>query len=339
MLVIAGGLGAWTVKNDGYLFGLRTPLAAPDYEGTGGAEIEVEIPEGNGYTIGAELAEQDVVASAESFARAFSINPSSGSIQPGIRTLKKQMSAEAAVALLVENKIDRAGFTVPEGYTTGQIQQSLIDKGWPKADVDAAFKDIASVLPPEADGEPEGWLFPSTYEVKPDQTPAADVVKQMIDETTAVLKHLKVPAEQRETVLIKASLIEREARMAEDRPVMAAAIENRLTANDWLGIDASLLYGLGRTSGGLTSAELADGSNPYNLSVRGNKGLPPTPIASPSRSSIEAVMNPADDSEVFFWCTVNLQTGETKFASTQAEHDKNIAELHAWMEANPGWDE
>ena len=160
----------------------------------------------------------------------------------------------------------------------------------------------------------------------------------MVEGTTNVLKQLEVPAGQRETVLIKASLIEREARLAEDRPIMAAAIENRLAANDWLGIDASLLYGLGRTSGGLTTAELEDGSNPYNLSVRGNKGLPPTPIAAPSRSSIEAVIKPADDSEVFFWCTVNLQTGETKFADTQAEHDKNIAELHAWMEANPGWD-
>lgn len=338
VLVVVGALGAWTVVNGGYLFGLRTPLAAPDYEGTGGEPIVVEVPPGaNGQAIGAELAEKDVVASEGAFVHAFGANPEAAAIQPGTHTLKLRMSAAAAVALLAENNIDRAGFTVPEGYTVGQIKQSLIDQGWPQEDVEATFADIASLLPPEADGEPEGWLFASSYEVKPDQTPAAEVVKQMVGQTTTILDELNVPAEQRETVLTKASLIEREARQDDDRPLMAAAIENRLAADEWLGIDASLLYGLGRTSGGLTSAELADGSNPYNLSVRGNKGLPPTPIAAPSRESIDAVLNPADDPDVFYWCTVNLETGETKFATTQAEHDQNVAELHDWMEANPDW--
>jgi UPF0755 protein len=338
VLVVIGGLGAWTVKNDGYLFGIRTPLAAADYEGTGGEPVTVEVPEGaNGYSIGAELAEKDVVASADAFVHAFNANPDAGAIQPGTHTVKLRMSAASAVALLAENNIDRAGFTVPEGYTVDQIRASMIDQGWPEADVEAAFENIGSLLPAEAGGEAEGWLFASSYESKPDQTPAADVVQQMIAQTIQVLDVLEVPADQRETVLIKASLIEREARLAQDRPIMAAAIENRLAADEWLGIDASLLYGLGRTSGGLTSAELADASNPYNLSVRGHKGLPPTPIAAPSRASIEAVMNPADDPDVFFWCTVNLETGETKFATTQAEHDQNVAELHEWMAANPGW--
>jgi UPF0755 protein len=338
VLLVAGGLGGWTVLNDGYLFGIRTPLAAPDYEGTGAEPVVVEVPQGaNGEAIGAELAEKDVVASVGAFVHAYGANPDAAAIQPGTHTLKLRMSAASAVELLAENKIDRAGFTVPEGYAISQIKQSLIDQGWPQAEVEATFEDIASLLPPEAGGEPEGWLFPSSYEVKPGQTPATEVVTQMINQTTSILNELDVPAKQRETVLIKASLIEREARLDKDRPIMAAAIENRLAADEWLGIDASLLYGLGRTSGGLTSAELADGANPYNLSVRGNKGLPPTPIAAPSQASIEAVMNPADDPDVFFWCTVNLETGETKFANTQAEHDQNVAELHEWMDANPGW--
>ena len=339
VLVVVGGLVGWTVVNDGYLFGIRTPLAAPDYEGTGGEPVTVEVPEGaSGQAIGAELVEKDVVASVGAFVHAHGANPDAAAIQPGTHTLRVRMSAASAVALLAENNIDRAGFTVPEGYTVDQIRASMIDQGWPEADVNAAFEDIASHLPPEANGEAEGWLFASSYETRPGQTPAAEVVQQMIAQTLQVLEELGVPADQRESVLIKASLIEREARLPEDRPIMAAAIENRLAADEWLGIDASLLYGLGRTSGGVTSAELADASNPYNLSVRGHKGLPPTPIAAPSRASIAAVMNPADDPDVFFWCTVNLETGETKFADTQAEHDENVAELHAWMDANPGWD-
>lgn len=338
VLLLVGGLGAWTVKNDGYLFGVRTPLAAPDYEGTGGEPVEVEVPQGaNGYSIGAELAEKNVVASADAFVQAFKANPDAAAIQPGTHTLRLRMSAASAVAVLAENKIDRAGFTVPEGYTVDQIRASMVEQGWSEADVKAAFGSLDSLLPAEAGGEAEGWLFASSYESRPELTPAADVVQQMIAETIKVLDGLDVPADQRETVLIKASLIEREARLADDRPIMAAAIENRLAADEWLGIDAALLYGLGRTGGGVTSAELADADNPYNLSVRGHKGLPPTPIAAPSRASIEAVMKPADDPDVFFWCTVNLETGETKFANTQAEHDQNVAELHEWMAANPGW--
>jgi UPF0755 protein len=162
---------------------------------------------------------------------------------------------------------------------------------------------------------------------------------------------MEVPREQWQEVLIKASLIEREAPgsvwpirvqggeevdvlavVSADREVlqmMARAIENRLAQGMSLGIDATVLYGLGRTSGDLTDAELADPDNPYNTRV--HTGLPPGPIASPGEASIEAVLNPADGDWIF-WCTVDLETGETKFAVTYTEHQQNVAELAAWLE-------
>lgn len=331
VLLVVGALGAWTVVNDGYLFGIRTPLAAPDYEGTGGEAVVVEVPQGNGHTIGVALVEQDVVASAEAFVRAFNANPDAASIQPGTRDMKLQMSAASAVELLATNKVVRGGFTVPEGLTATQIEQRMIEQGWAEADVKAAFKNVKDLLPPEAGGKPEGWLFPSTYEVKPGETPPTEVLQQMIAETVRVLDEIDVPSDQREKILAMASLIEREAKNPEDQPKMSRVIHSRIEQNWYLGIDAAILYGEGRTSGALYQSELDDASNLYNL--RRHKGLPPTAISNPGRTAIEAAMRPAEGPWMY-WCAVNLETGETKFATTQTEFEALVTELRQWEAAN-----
>ena len=82
----------------------------------------------------------------------------------------------------------------------------------------------------------------------------------------------------------------------------------------------------------LTKAMLDDTSNPYNL--RRLKGLPPTPIASPGAASIKAVLEPADGTWMY-WCTVNLETGETWFSTTEAEHSQCVAAMNDWLAANP----
>ncbi|WP_448629381.1 endolytic transglycosylase MltG [Cellulomonas soli] len=159
------------------------------------------------------------------------------------------------------------------------------------------------------------------------------VLQQMVAKTVAVLTAKGVPNDQWETVLIKASLIEREAKRDEDRPMMARVIENRLDKEMTLGIDAAVAYGAGVSGTDLNNDLLNDTSNPYNL--RKLVGLPPTPIAMPGEKSIDAVLAPADG-DWLFWCTVNPDTGETKFAMTLDEHKQNKAELDAWIAANGG---
>lgn len=331
-LVVVGGLGAWTVKNDGYLFGVRTPLAAADYEGQGGEPVDVEVPErASGHVIGEVLAEKDVVASADAFVQAFNANPDAAAIQPGTHTMRLRMSAAAAVELLAANDIQRGGLTVPEGLTAAQIEERMIEQGWPEADVRAAFEDVGQLLPPAAGGKVEGWLFPSTYDVKPDETPAADVLRQMIAQTVSMLDELQVPAGEQEDILAMASLIEREAKNPEDQPKMSRVIHSRIEEGWTLGIDAAILYGLGRTSGALYQSELDDASNPYNLRI--HEGLPPTAISNPGRSAVEAALHPADGPWMY-WVSVNLETGETKFATTEQEFNALVAELRAWEEEN-----
>jgi UPF0755 protein len=331
VLLVVGALGAWTVVNDGYLFGIRTPLAAPDYEGAGGEAIVVEVPQGNGYTIGAELVEQDVVASAEAFVRAFNANPDAASIQPGTREMKLRMSAASAVALLAENNVDRAGLTVVEGSTVAQIEQMMIETGWPEADVTAALADPAALgLPAEAGGHLEGWLAANTYEVKPDSTSAADVLKQMVALTVQELDELDVPAAQRNDLVIKASLVEREA-PDEYRGEVARVIENRLAANEALGLDAIDSYGRKKPSHEITSAEFQDKSFPYASRVV--KGLPPTAIGAPSKASIEAVLR-APEGPWRWYVTVNLDTQETKFTDDYNEFLAFKDEYQVWAAEN-----
>jgi len=153
----------------------------------------------------------------------------------------------------------------------------------------------------------------------------------MTAQTVAVLTEKGVPQDQWATVLNKASLVEREARLPEDRPKVARAIENRLDREMKLDVDSSVAYGLGKPGTGLTTADTEDASNLYN--TYRHLGLPPTPIASPGAASIDAVLAPAEGDWIF-WVTVNLDTGETLFATTLAEHQENVALLRAWQAEN-----
>ncbi len=173
-------------------------------------------------------------------------------------------------------------------------------------------------------------MFPKTYTVQPGDD-ATTLLTAMVDQTKKELESLGVDKSDWEDTLIKASLIEREAKHAPDRPKMARAIENRLDRDMILQIDASVAYGLGKPGTELTRADLRDPENPYNLYE--HIGLPPTPIANPGASSVEAVVNPADGDWIF-WVAVNLKTGETKFSETNAQHEVYKQELEAWMKEN-----
>jgi UPF0755 protein len=126
-------------------------------------------------------------------------------------------------------------------------------------------------------------------------------------------------------VITMASMIEREAKLPEDRPKIARVIYNRLDANQRLEIDASLEFGLGIKGKALTASQLKSDS-PYNL--RKVAGLPPTPIGAPGQSSLEAALNPADG-DWLYWVTTDLESQTTKFAETYEEFLRYKAEFDA----------
>jgi UPF0755 protein len=280
------------------------------------------------------LHDADVVASVKAFTDAFAANPDASKIQPGTYSLlKKEKAADAVTALLSPANRVSLKVTIPEGYSVKQIVQRINEVTLiPVDDLNAALKDPAAIdLPAQAGGNPEGWLFPSTYNIEPGAT-ATSVLKQMADQMVKVLTDKGVPQDQWKTVLTKASLVEREAKRDEDRPPMAQAIDNRLAKDMFLQIDATVAYGAGKPGTALTTADLQDASNPYNSYV--HTGLPPTPIASPGQASIDAVLNPADGTWIF-WQLVDPSTGETKFENTNEEHNRDVALLNQWLKDHP----
>ncbi len=332
VLLLAGatyvGVSVW----GGHGTGATGQSNVQDYPGPGAyPPVSVQISPGDtGAVMARTLHTAGVVATDQAFVDAFAANPDAAKIQPGTyNLLKEQKASDAVLALL--NPANRVSMkvTIPEGYTVSQIVQRINEVTLiPVADLNAALKDPTAIgLPAEAGGNPEGWLFPSTYEVEPGAT-ATSVLKQMTAQMITVLTTKGVAQADWKTVLTKASLVEREAGRPEDRPSMARVIENRLNKTMMLQIDASVAYGAGKSGTQLTDADLHDANNPYNSYV--HTGLPPTPIASPGADSIDAVLNPADGTWLF-WQLVNPETKETKFENTLDQHNQDVAVLNAWL--------
>jgi len=334
LLLAAGAIYVgWSVfGNHG---GGGADAAVQDYPGPGAyPPATVVINSGDtGAAMAVTLKDAGVVATEKAFRDAFAANPDASKIQPGTYSLlKEQRAADAVTALL--NPANRVSMkvTIPEGYTVKQIVQRVNEVTLiPVDDLNAALKDPAAIgLPAEAGGNAEGWLFPSTYQIEPKAT-AASVLKQMSAQTVKVLTAKGVPQDQWKTVLTKASLVEREAGRPEDQAPMARVIENRLAQDMALQIDATTSYGLGQTTAP-TTAQNNDASNPY--STYAHTGLPPTPIASPGESAIDAVLNPADG-KWMFWQLVDPSTKETKFEETFAQHTADVAQLAQWLRDHP----
>jgi UPF0755 protein len=332
-LVLVGGSGYAVWLNLESLTGLSNPLASKDFPGPGGDQVDVKIPEGaSGTAMGEALYDAGVVASVAAFTAAFEANPDSVMIRPGTHTMLEEMPASDAVALLVKNDTVDLQLTIPEGYTADQVVERAVQvSGLPAEDFEAALEDPAEIgLPDQADGKVEGWLYPDTYTLEPDDT-AAGLLSQMVERTKSELEEKGVSSKHWQTVLTKASLVEREGLHSEDKPKIARAIENRLDDDMRLEIDAAVAYGARKSGTELTNADRDNTKNLYN--TYRHAGLPPGPIASPGEVSVDAVLDPTPG-DWKFWVTVNLDTGETKFADDFEEHQRNVQELRDWQAAN-----
>lgn len=305
----------------------RSPAVA-DYSGEGTGEVVVQVePNSTASEIAQTLEAKGVVKSARAFTLAAVEDPDSRKLQPGTYTLRKQMSGASALALLLDpDSRLRGRVVVPEGLTVAQTLQRIADATEiPLAELQAAAKDAGALgLPPYAKGL-EGFLFPATYEMEPGTT-AVQALSMMVRRfsvaATATGLEAKAAALGRTPyeIVIVASLIEREVRFDDELPKVAQVVYNRLEQGETLGIDAAILYGLGRTSGALKQSEL-DRETPYNL--RKVRGLPPTPIASPGEATIKAALNPTGGDILFY--VLATKEGRSVFTSTLAEHNRAVA--------------
>lgn len=301
---------------------------APDYTGTGTGSVVVEVQDGDNATdIANTLVGQDVVKSVEAFTDAAMANPESTGIQVGFYKMKKQMSAESALDVLIDpGNMVQSAVTVPEGYRLEQIIATLAkETDFSKRQYEKVLRRPNAIgLPPYANGNAEGYLFPATYMLPPNATPKS-VLTMMVDrwrqaaeeaDLVAAAERLGyTPAE----LMVVASLVEAESNRDADRGKVARVIYNRLetdATNGLLQIDAAVNYAHDRDLGIALTTDDLEIDSPYNTYK--NPGLPPTPIEAPGDAAIEAAANPTDGPWVFY-VTVNLRTGETKFTESYDE--------------------
>jgi UPF0755 protein len=278
--------------------------------GSGPSEpVEVTVPRGaTAAEIGSLLEDAGVIRSSLAFRLMASFRGGGSDIKAGQYALRTNMPLDEVFLLIEKGPADTTPtvtVTVPEGYRVEQVADRLADElGLNRRRFIAAATSGQYALPPyllEGTDTVEGFLFPETYEIR-ESAAVDDVITRLLEQFRLVAEGLPwdraddlgvTPYE----VVIIASLIEEEARIPEDRSKIAAVIYNRLARGMNLEIDATVLYALGRHKERLLYEDLEIPS-PYNTYL--HAGLPPTPIASSGRASLEAALQPADADYLYY---------------------------------------
>lgn len=348
LAVVGALLGAAALgfgKGRDYVEGL---FSAPDYPGEGTGTITVEILAGQtSKSIGATLEKKDVVKSAKAFERAARDDVRSKSIQAATYTLRKQMSASAALELLLDpaRSVLVTRVSIPVGRTKGEtaaaIQASKAAKTakLPAGSVAAALAKPQTLgLPSYANNNPEGFLYPGTYDI-PRGATATSILRQLTAQYAKAAKQLDLERTAKAKGLdpyqavIVASIVAAETNRKEDYPKVARVIYNRLREGKKLQMDSTIHYVVGRDGGIFTSDEQRQ--NPSRYNTYRYDDLPPGPINSPNIDTLRAALHAARGSWMYF-TLVDLDTGETAFATTGEEHQANVNKLRSWCAAHPG---
>lgn len=321
----------------GIFYGGRAIFAVfadvPDYAGEGVGQVQVRINDGETASdIAATLTQAGVVKSERAFRNAATADPDSRSIQPGLYQLREHMQATSALALLLDptaRLIDNV--TIPEGFTVAQILPALAEAtGIPVADFQAALGQTPLLgLPAYAQGRPEGFLFPSTYEFDPADDPLT-ILQSLVAQFTSTAAQLQLEQGAQALgvspydIVVIASMIESESKIDAERPMIARVIYNRLAVGMPLGIDATSLYEVAQNGGRLSDVDFTVPS-PYNTRI--NTGLPPTPISNPGRESLQAALSPAAGPWIYY--VLESADGHHFFTDSAAEFEAAKARCQA----------
>ncbi|MFD3337366.1 endolytic transglycosylase MltG [Streptomyces sp. NPDC058700] len=341
-LVLVGGVGG--IGYFGYQFWQGQFGEAPDYAGGGSGDVQVEIPRGAlGYDIGNILKKAGVVKSVDAFVAAQSQNPKGRTIQAGVYTLKKEMSADSAVALML-NPVSQANFVIPEGKrntwvydtldkrldlkpgTTKEIARAKADSlGLP--DWAKNHKDVKDPL--------EGFLFPASYPVAKNSKPE-DALRKMVSRANQEYGKLDLDAKASELglqgpwqLLTVASLVQVEGKYKHDFDKVARVVYNRLKPNNVetvgrLEFDSTVNYFRGTSTLDVgTVEEMRKIKDPYNTYAYDVKGLIPGPISNPGIEALNSAMSPAEGPWYYF---VSINENKTVFSVTLEEHNRRVAE-------------
>jgi peptidoglycan lytic transglycosylase G len=299
-----------------------------------GAPTRVIVPRGASFGQAADsLARAGIVGSPRLFRLYGRLTGGDRNIKPGTYLLKHGTPWTDIVSALNGGHGLVNTITIPEGYTLAEIAPRLARTlKVPAESVQVAFRDTAMLARLDIPNPTlEGYVFPDTYAF-PIGTTARQAVREMVyaferrwkPQWDSSLVDLKI---NRNDLVTMASIVEKEARVPEERPVIAAVYYNRLRRGMLLQADPTIQYALGHHVGRVLYKDLAVES-PYNTYI--HKGLPPGPVASPGAASLNAAANPANVPYLYFVAT---RDGHHEFRMTLEQHTNAVRQVRAAMPA------
>ncbi|HEY4160458.1 MAG TPA: endolytic transglycosylase MltG [Candidatus Saccharimonadales bacterium] len=245
-----------------------------------------------------------------------------GDLQAGTYSLSGSQSVQDIVAQLTHGKVTSQLVTILPGQRLDQIEQSLINDGFSKADVDAAlqpaqYEGNAALVDKPAGNSLEGYLYPDSFE-RTGSTKVSTIVEESITEMQSHLTpsiRAAFAAEGLSTYqgIVLASVVEQEVNTSSDRAQAAQVFLKRLSMNMPLGSDVTALYGSLQAGQGKSLSY----DSPYNTLI--HTGLPPAPISNVDNSALQAVAHPANTDWLYF---VTGDDGVTHFSQTEQEHEQ-----------------
>ena len=298
-----------------------------DYAGPGTGSVTVQVNSGDtAFSLGPRLQTLGVVASARAFELAAesgtttttTTTTTSSGLEAGYYKLHLHMQASLAWAALLnpKNRVQLT-VTIPEGKRASQVVAILAkETSIPATDFQKVINNPSQLgLPSYAKGKVEGYLFPATYTIQPNET-ALQILKSMVQRYDVEAQQINIASAAShvgltpEQLIIEASMVQAEGGVVSDYPKIARVIINRLNDGMKLQFDSVLLYGLNAYAINVTDQQIAT-PGPYNDFQ--NAGLPPTPISNPGDAAIQGVLHPASGDWLYF---LTKTGGASEFSAT-----------------------
>lgn len=297
-----------------YLFCLFIP------PGKGAVNCNISFPPGSGIRkLSNELKAGGVIRSSWHFILMARLRGHSHHLKAGEYLFSDDMTPDVILRKIVFGEVDYRKFTLPEGYSIYQAAELLEQKGFFKKSAflekccDRGLLERLGIKEVSA----EGYLYPATYNLSRGGG-EEQLIAQMIDKFNKTHTVIQVEGLSRHEVVTLASIIEKEAVSAAEKPIISSVFQNRLRIGMPLQSDPTAVYGVRAFSGKVSKADIQRPS-PYNTYL--NKGLPPGPIGNPGIDAVNAVINPAKTEFLYF---VARQDGTHQFSRNLAEHNRAV---------------
>lgn len=329
-VLAAAALGVWTYRD------LHQPVA---HSKTG---QYIDIPKGSSPSlIIKKLAAEGVIRNEWPLKLYLKSTGAGATLKAGEYDFPSPISPLGVLSKLQQGQRRLNRLTIIEGWTRWDIARAMAQVPELKLTSDAEALELMNNVSLIGDLDPEaknleGYLFPDTYEFSPETTPA-ELVEMMVKrfrdvwkpDWTARARSLNFTPRQ---IVTTASIIETEAKLAEERPLVASVIYNRLQKDIPLAVDSSVIYaskleGKWRYDGKVYLSDIQRRS-PYN--TRLYAGLPPGPVASPGESSLKAALNPATSDYLYYVRNPDRDDGAHNFYNNGADFETGVQALRRW---------